>query len=93
MMGGTYDSKPITSEILCPSLRLSSLIWPMALRNCTPSIHSSTVSSVSRAKSCTWRMSEDISSRVRGGVLGPMALMTFWVKEGSNLEDDIVFDC
>jgi hypothetical protein len=28
---GTYDSRPRTSEILCPSFRMGVLIWPIEL--------------------------------------------------------------
>src|ERR1700733_7495980 len=80
-----HDSRPMTSEILCPSFRFASEIWPTAFINMTPSIHSSMVSSTSRAKSWTCLMSADMISLVRGDVLGPMALMTLLVKLGSNL--------
>ena len=75
-----YDSRPMTSEMRWPSFLLASLICPTAFMNCTPSIHSSVVSSTSRAKSWTCRMREERTCFVRGVVLGPIALMTFWVK-------------
>lgn len=81
----TYDSKPMTSQTNCPSFLLWSLILPASLRSSTPSIHSSTVSSISRAKSWTCLMSAPITSLIRGLVLGPIASMTFCVKFGSNL--------
>jgi len=46
-----YDSKPSTSQTSCPSFLLSSLILPAQFMSWTPSIHSSTVSSFSLAKS------------------------------------------
>jgi hypothetical protein len=90
--GMSDDSRPITSETRWPSFLCALLICPTAFRNWTPSIHSSTVNSTSRAKSCTWRMREDMTCWVRGVALGPMASMTFWVKLGSNLEAGIVDD-
>lgn len=82
----TYDSSPMTSEIRCPSFLTFVLICPMELMKCTPNIHSSTVSSVSRAKSWTCLIRQDRTSRFRGVVLGPMVSMTCWVKFGSNLD-------
>jgi hypothetical protein len=46
-----YDSRPITSDILWPSFLLESEICPIELMKLTPIIHSSTLSSTSRAKS------------------------------------------
>ena len=49
----THDSNPSTSQSNCPSLRLSVLICPAQFTSETPAAHSSTVRSISRAKS--WR--------------------------------------
>ena len=84
--GCTYDSSPITSEIRCPSFLTFVLIWPMELMKFTPIIHSSTLSSVSRAKSWTCLIKQPRTSRFRGVVLGPMVSMTCCVKFGSNLD-------
>lgn len=51
----------------------------------TPAIHSSTVISFSLAKSCICCIRLAMTFLVRGAALGPAALMTFWVKLGSNL--------
>jgi hypothetical protein len=58
---------------------------PTASRNSIPACHSGMVSSTSRVKS--WRCLKRAVkiSRLRGVTLGPIALMTFWVKLGSNL--------
>jgi hypothetical protein len=89
---GTYDSRPRTSEILCPSFRTLVLIWPMELTKWTPIIHSSTESSTSRAKSWRCLMREERTSRLRASVLGPIVSMQCWVKLRSNLDCAIVMD-
>lgn len=75
----TYDSRPMTSQSSCPSLRLSLLMRPASLISSTPAIHSSVVSCTSRAKSWMCEIRAPMTSRSRGLVLGPMASMTFWV--------------
>ena len=79
-----YDSRPITSQSSWPSLRLLSLIWPAQLIISTPAIHSSTVNSVSRAKSWTCLIKLVMTCLRRGDVFGPIESMTCCVKCGSN---------
>jgi hypothetical protein len=88
----TYDSRPRTSEILCPSFRTLVLIWPMELTKWTPIIHSSTESSTSREKSWRCLMRAEETSRLRASVLGPIVSIQCWVKLGSNLDCAIVVD-
>jgi hypothetical protein len=75
----TYDSIPRISHISCPSLRLSSLIFPAQFMALTPIIHSSVVSCVSMVNSCKCLINEDMISLSRGGVLGPMESTTILV--------------
>jgi hypothetical protein len=79
---GTYDSNPSTSQSNCPSLRLSVLIWPAQFTSETPAAHSSTVRSISRAKSWRCLISAGMTSRMRGEAPGPIASITLWVKRG-----------
>jgi hypothetical protein len=78
----TYDSNPSTSQSNCPSLRLSVLIWPAQFTSETPAAHSSTVRSISRAKSWRCLISAGMTSRIRGEAPGPIASITLWVKRG-----------
>lgn len=79
----TYDSNPSTSDTRCASLRVLVEIWPTELTKCTPAIHSSGVSSTSRAKSCRCRTRALMTCRLRGVMLGPMVSMTRCVNVGS----------
>jgi hypothetical protein len=80
----TYDSRPITSEIRWPSFRMGVLACPIELMKVTPTIHSSIVTSTSRANSWTWRMRAPRTKRFLGVQLGPIVPMTCLVKFGSN---------
>jgi len=82
--GNTHDSKPSTSEMRWASFLVLVEIWPIELTKCTPAIHSSVVSSTSRAKSCRWRRRALKTTRLRSVTLGPMVLMQWSVKPGSN---------
>jgi hypothetical protein len=58
------------------SLRFSSDIFPMRTTKSQAARYSGVVSFTSRVKSCRWRISAVITSRTRGLVFGPIALIT-----------------
>lgn len=101
VISSTRDSRPRTSQSSCPSLRFESDIRPASFichdqrgvtghgterhTSSTPIIHSSTVSSFSRAKSCRCWIKLEVSCLTRGVAFGPVAAMTCCVKLGLNL--------
>jgi len=72
----TRLSNPKMSLARIASLRLSLDIFPMRTTKSQAAKYSGVVSFTSRAKSCMWRINAVITSRTRGLVFGPIALIT-----------------